>query len=285
MRVLRSSALKVMSPLFVGDDGETPEDCASTPTATVTHEDGTSLTALTVAAETDPGLYSSTLTSTHTANLGSLRVTWTGTVDSLVQVYVDEYEVVGAHYATVPEIRNLRGIDRSDRFPLATVRDVRDHWAERIEDACGVPFVPRYARDVQRGDGTCRLALSQVFPRTLLSVKVDSVSQTTSEFYFDGSAIVWDGGTFTAGDEVIVAYEHWHSRTPPADIRREYLKVVRQELLRDHSDLPPDAIYRAFADGEAVRYSTPDPANGRATGAISLDAVLVGYDYKVPAVG
>lgn len=285
MRVLRSTALTVPSPTFVGDDGETPEDCASTPTATVTHEDGTALAAATVVNLDDPGVYTAALTTTHTANLGRLRVTWTGTVDSLVQVYTDEHEVVGAHYATVPEIRQLRDMDNTARYPLATIREVRDQWAQRIEEACGVPFVPRYQRDTFRGDGTCRLALSQVFPRTLVSVTVDGTAQTVGDFYFDGSFLVWDGGTFTSEASVAVAYEHWFTRTPPPDLRREYLKVVRTELAKTYSDLPADAIYRQFGDGEAIRYSTPDRAAGRPTGVLALDAVLNGYDFCAPAVG
>ena len=289
MRVLRSSALKITSPAFVGDDGETPEDCASTPTATVAHEDGTALAALSPASGVSDGEYTATLTATHTANLGRLTVTWTGTVDSLVQVYPQQIDVVGAHIVSLPEIRDLKGMDDITKFPIAVLRRVRDHWADRLEEVCGVSFVPRYQRDVLDGDATSRLALSKVLPSSLVSVTVDGVAQTTSEFTLDEEgAIRWSGATFprsTTPGNVIIAYEHGYPACPE-DVRHPLLEVIRADIARTRQDAPSDAISETFDGGATIRYSTPDPARGRPTGHLALDAALnAGHMYRHPAVG
>lgn len=288
MRVLRSTAIKITSPTFVSDDGETPEDCASTPTATVAHEDGTSLAALSPASGASDGEYTATLTATHTANLGRLTVTWTGTVDSLVQVYTQDVEVVGAHVCSIVELRNLKGLDDTTKFPLEVLRGERDYWTELIEDACGVSFVPRYQRDVLDGDGTNRLALSKIHPTSVVSVTVEGTSQTTSEFTLDDEgAIRWDGGTFTRSStpgNVVVAYEHGYPSCPE-DVRRPLLQVIRASIARTRQDAPNDAISETFDGGSTIRYSTPNAAQGRPTGNLALDAALAGHMYRHPAVG
>jgi len=287
VRVLRNTALSVLSPTFVGADGETPTDTASTPTAAVSREDGTSLSALTVTASSvSDGVYSAALTTTHTSQLDRLKVTWGGTAGSLAQSYVTELEVVGAHYATIPEIRDERGLDNMTTFPLHLIRRVRDKWAQQIEDACGVAFVPRYERDVLRGDGTPYLALSKIRPLSLIAVTIDGVSQTLTDFTLhDTGLIEYEGSVFptsSTGPNVVVTYEHGFPNVPE-DIRHEVVKAIRQELLRYVKDLPTDAISQAFPDGPTIRYSTP--GTDRPTGILSLDAVLNRYKFRAPAVG
>ena len=287
MRVLRATALTVNSPTFVGADGESPANTASTPVAAVAREDGTALTAAVVSATpVSTGVYSASITTTHTAQLDRLKVTWTGTAGSLAQTYTTELEVVGAHYASVPEIRDERGLDNTTTFPLHLIRRVRDKWAQQIEDACGVSFVPRYERDVLRGDGTPYLALSHIRPLSLIAVTIDGTSQTLTDFTLhDTGLIEYEGSVFptsSTGPNVVVTYEHGFPNVPE-DIKHEVLKAIRQELLRYTKDLPTDAISQAFPDGPTIRYSTPGV--DRPTGILALDAVLARYQFRAPAVG
>jgi hypothetical protein len=284
MRVLRASAHTITSPTFVGADEESPADCASTPVCAVAREDGTSLTAATV-THSDVGVYTAALTTTHTASLDRLKLTWTGTAGSQVQVYVQEVEVVGAHYAGIPEIRGRRDLDNTVRFPLEEIRRVRDAWADRIEEAMRVAFVPRYARDVLDGDGTNRLALNHVLPHTLVSVTINGTAQSLTGYTLDPSGAIRSTSTFPCGDpaNIEVVYEHGYLACPP-DVRLEYVKAVRAELLRDKTSLPSDAI-STTVDGVTVRLGTPNPELGRPTGILALDAVLMGsHDYRTPAV-
>ncbi len=290
MRVLRNTALSVLSPTFVGADGETPTDTASTPTAAVSREDGTSLSALTVTASSvSDGVYSAALTTTHTSQLDRLKVTWGGTAGSLAQSYVTELEVVGAHLVSITEMRDERGLDNTTSVPLALLRRVRDKWAQQIEDACGVAFAPRYERDVLRGNGKSVLLLSKIRPLSLIAVTIDGVSQTLTNFSLhDSGAIEYEGSTFPrpsgAGPNVVVTYEHGFPSCPE-DIRHELLKAIRQEVHRYSKDLPTDAISQAFPDGPTIRYSTPGP--DRPTGILSFDALLASpaYRFRPPAVG
>lgn len=287
MRVLRATALTVNSPTFVGADGESPEATASTPVAAVAREDGTALTAAVVSGTAvSTGVYAASITTTHTAQLDRLKVTWTGTAGSLAQTYTTELEVVGAHYASVPEIRDERGLDNTTTFPLHLIRRVRDAWANRVEDACGVSFVPRYERDVLSGDGTCRLALSHIRPLSLIAVTIDGTSQTLTDFTLhDTGMIEFEGSSFptsSTGPNVTVTYEHGFPNVPE-DVRHEVLKAIRMDLLRYSKDLPTDAISQAFPDGPTIRYSTPGP--DRPTGILALDAVLARYKFRAPAVG
>lgn len=287
MRVLRNTALSVLSPTFVGADGETPTDTASTPTAAVSREDGTSLSALTVTASSvSDGVYSAALTTTHTSQLDRLKVTWGGTAGSLAQSYVTELEVVGAHLVSITELRDERGLDNTTSVPLSLIRRVRDKWAQQIEDACGVAFSPRYERDVLRGDGTSILALSKIRPLSLIAVTVDGTSVSTSNFTLhDEGLIEYEGTAFptsSTGPNVTVTYEHGFPSCPE-DVRHEMLKACRQEVLRYTKDLPTDAISQAFPDGPTIRYSTPGV--DRPTGILSFDAVLNRYKFRPPAVG
>ena len=286
MRVLRSSAVKITSPTFVADDGETPEACASTPTATVTHEDGTVLAALTPAAGADTGTYVGTLTATHTANLGRLTVLWTGTVAGLVQVYRQEFEVVGAHYVSLPDIRNERDMDNTTKFPTSLLIRERDKWATRVEEICGVSFVRRYKRETICGDGTDRLRLVEFHPRTVLAVSIDGVAQTVGNFTLQpaASTITSEHGLFTFDKDCVITYEHGFD-APPGDVRTAVLAAIVRDIKRTTQDLPSDAISSTFDGGPQIRYSTPNAAQGRPTGILELDAVLAQHNYHAPAVG
>lgn len=288
MRVLRSTALTILSPTFVGADGESPANTASTPTAAVEREDGTSLTAASVSATpVATGVYSATLTTTHTSQVDRLKVTWSGTAGSLAQVYVQTVEVVGGHYVTIPELRGEQGLDDTVKYPLALLRRVRDAWADRIEDACGIAFVPRYERDVVSGDGTSFLALSRIRPTSLLSVTIDGTSQTLSGFSLHPEGVIeYEGTSFPypsgSGPNVVVAYEHGFPSCPE-DIRHEVLKACRYELRRYKDPQATDVLSQTFENGATVRY--PTASADRPTGLPSLDAVLERYKYRAPAVG
>lgn len=287
MRVLRATALTVNSPTFVGADGETPANTASTPAAAVAREDGTALTAASVSGTAvSTGVYSATITTTHTSQLDRLKVTWTGTAGSLAQTYTTELEVVGAHYATIPEIRDEQGLDNTSSYPLHLIRRVRDAWANRVEDACGVAFVPRYERDVLCGDGTSVLALSHIRPLSLIAVTVDGTSVSTSNFTLhDSGMIEYEGSTFpisSTGPNVVVTYEHGFPNCPE-DIHHEVLKAIRYELRRYKDPMATDVLSQTFENGATVRY--PVASAERPTGLPSLDAVLARYKFRAPAVG
>jgi hypothetical protein len=238
------------------------------------------------ASSVSDGVYSAALTTTHTGQLDRLKVTWGGTAGSLVQSYVTELEVVGAHLVSESDMREERGLDNSTSVPLSLLRRVRDKLSQQIEDYCGVAFAPRYERDVLRGNGRSILALSHIRPITLLAVTIDGTSVSTSNFTLhDQGLIEYEGTAFptsSTGPNVTVTYEHGFPSCPP-DVHFELVKAIRYEVLRYSKDLPNNAISQAFPDGPTIRYSTPGV--DRPTGIIDLDGVLGRYKLRPPAVG
>lgn len=287
MRILRATAHTILSPTFVGTDEETPTAATGTPTCAVAREDGTALTAATVSAVSgEPGVYSAAITTTHTSRLDVLTLTWVGTVTGQQQTYVQTVEVVGAHYCTLPEIRGRRDLEDTRKYPTTELKRVRDAWADRIEDAAGVAFVPRYHRDTIDGDGSCRLALSQILPTALIAVTIDGVAQSLTGFTLDDAGAIRTTSVFPYSStprNIEVQYEHGYPACP-GDIREEYVKAVRGELLGNYRSAPNDAL-STTVDGVTVRFGTPNPAEGRPTGIMGLDAVIVGnHNYRAPAV-
>lgn len=285
MRILKGTQFLLTSPTFVGADRETPTDCGSTPTCTVTREDGTALTAATVTSlGTGTGQYSALITTTHTSQLDELQIVWTGTTASTyVQVYRQTIEVVGAHYCTNTEIRAKRGVDSTSKFSTLDIEEVRDQYEDVIEAYLGVPLVRRYARDQVDGTGTNCLRLLHLYPRTLISVTVDGTSKTTTEFNLrEEGDLVWTSSYFmlpttsSGVRNVKVAYEHGFDN-PTAAIKREVLKAIRLELLADASNDSGNSVISETFDGRTLRYSTPDPTKGRPTGVLSLDPILVNF--------
>lgn len=288
MRAVKGSTFTLTSPTFVAADNETPTDCGSTPTCTVTREDGTALAALTV-TDAGVGVYTAPLTTTHTSRVDRLQVTWTGTVGSFTQVFRQEVEVVGGRYVTVPALREMPGMDDETVYPTAHLLEELDAVEALVEDWCQVAFVRRYARDEFEGRDNDRWTLRNRPVRAVLAVTVDGVSQTTSEFdlHEPTGEIIWNDSTFDAPDgtgvNVSVAYEYGYD-APPPDLATEVKRYVVDRVQRRLVDAPTNAISET-QDGRTIRFSTANPRMGRATGHIDLDAVLQRYAERIPGVG
>lgn len=284
MRVLRGTGVKILSPPFLGTDGETPTDTTGTPTVQITRADGSTLTSPPSVVSEGSGVYSITLTAAHTADLDRLSVVWTGTVSGIVQRHETWVDIVGAHYLTVPQIRAEPGLSDLTRFPLARVLDVRDAVSDLVEDYCGVAFVPRYEREAHVGTGSERLIVRRLHGRTVRAVTVSGATQDATGFTIDDHGVVtWMSGVFTAGAAVVVAYEHGLD-APPESLRREMLAEIRARLLAREVRTPVDAISETSPDGVTVRFSTPDLSAGRPTGNMRLDAVMNALAHRIPGI-
>ena len=296
MRIIKGSSVVLDSPVFVASDGETPTDCSSTPTCSVTRADGTSLTAAVVSDASGNGRYTAAITTTHTSRVDVLTVVWTGAVSGYTQVYTTELEVAGGHYATIPQLRAEPGLEDPGKVSTAELREVLSLYEDLVEDVTGVAWVRRYARISVGGFGNSAVLLRRTFPEpaplpTVIAVTVEGVAQTTADFGVSRDGLlVWNAGYFPIPGTTYSPYnvtldlEHGYQSPPPA-LAREVRKAVRYELLSRHSDLPSNQISQTF-DGLTIRYSTPDPKNGRPTGILSLDAVLnlPGIMHRIPGI-
>ena len=182
MRAVKGTSPVITSPTFMAADDETPTDCGTLPTCTVTREDGTALTAAVVTNDAAAGVYTAQITTTHTSRLDRLQIVWSGAVSTYTQVYRQEVEVVSAHYVSVPEIRAQADMSDAVKFPTALLASVRDTLADIIDDYCRTPFVQRYAREQFVGTGQDHLYLSNTPVRELIAVTIDGTSQTIGNF-------------------------------------------------------------------------------------------------------
>ena len=290
MRILKGSDFTLTLPTFVGTDRETPTACDSTPTCTVSRYDGTALTAATVTAVSNStGVYTAALqASTHSGQVDRLQLVATGVVSSVTQVYRFEVEVVGSHWCTIPEIRSLRGLDDTAKYPLALLEEIRDEYEDYIERILGYGFTRRYHLDTFDGDWTRDMRLSKQHARTILSVSVNGVAQTTSQYdivkdpRFTGSGLVTSRAQFfpaptvsTGRNNVTIGYEYGRDGLPVV-LKRNLLNVLRQECQAAVSNETFSVISETF-EGRTLRFSTPDPTKNRPTGVIMLDPVLWQY--------
>lgn len=283
--LLNTAAVVTITSPFVAVDGETPTDCATDPTCTVTRADGTALDPAVVANVAGNGMYTAAITTDHTDQLDRLTLTWAGEVDGLEQVYRQEVEVAGGWYVTVPEVK------AEPDCALASADQIRRERArfERLaEDYCSVAFVPRFERELLAGDGTCHLLLKWCDPTAVIAVTVDGVEQDPADFEVDpilGLRYV-TGQTFPrpsggGGRNVAVSYSHG-SPFPPADLKEACLAFIRSKLSMKATGIPNAAM-----DGsDSTRQWTYSvPGTDKPTGIESVDEVLNRYNQTIPGIG
>jgi len=269
--VLTGSDVYVVSPLFTS--AETATDTGSTPTVVCTRSDGTVLAAPVVSDPTAAdGLYRALLlAATHVDRVDVLTIVWSGTVDGLTTALTQTVEVNGGRYVTIPELRAGRGMSDTAKYPTAMLAEIVAGLEHTAEDVVGVAFVPRHQIDRLTGDGSTSLLLSKRSARTIIAVTIDDVAVTASSFEIDGRSITYSSG-FTSAAVVVVEYSHGLD-VPPSDLRREVLRLARQEALGESAPLGQNIISQQI-DGISTQFGTPNPAVGRWTGDMAFDAVL-----------
>lgn len=288
MRVLVDSDTVIDSPVFIGSDGETPSDCSTLPTCTVTDHNGVALAAV-VAADVGDGRYrAALLAASHTAILGPLVLLWAGTAGGRLQTYSQTVDVVGAHYATIVELRAMPGMSSPDQYPTARLALARDEYADIVESYRGVSFVPRLAVETFRGVGQTSHLLSMLPVRTIRSVTVDAVAIDPVDYAVGSYGLLWsDTVAFTytqgSGENVTVAYEHGEDG-PPEVLRHGCREYVRAVCKRETSGVDRDII-RQSVEGMSMQYSTPDFARGRPTGYLEVDRLINSVaDGRMPVI-
>lgn len=279
-RALKATHYKLLSPVFTDLD-EVPTDADATPTCAVVNAAGSTLTTPTVSAVSDTdGRYWALLTDTvHTAALDELAVTWTADVGGYQRTFSEVVEVVGAHYCSIADIRDEPSMADVQQFPTAKLIEIRNDVEQLIEDALGWALVPRFRRQSFYGDGSDRVVLPTPKPSSVLFVSIDGTSVSTANFEIDAynNELVYTDGTFTkttdGAPNVVVAWVHGES-APAPKIRTEAIRLIRNEAMARITDQPTNQISQIF-EGTTIRFSTPDPANNRPTGILTLDPIIV----------
>lgn len=271
----------VLSAAFY-DGTETLVD-PGTVTVTITRSDGTAV--VTGAATSGSGAAERTYTLAAQTRLDHLTAVWTGTVGA--RKATTYHEIVGGYYAELPEIRALDALTSAVSYPTAKLEAARAQAEARFEEATGVAWVPRHARETLTGASTSRLTLAYRPPRSLIAATIDAVAiadLTTLTLYPWGAidrntGLTWPSPTATTRN-VVVEYTYGYD-TPPNDLRQAFLTYCRYLLVDARSRIPDRASVMATDMGT---FTLTTAGFRRPTGLPEIDAILNDYDQRIPGV-
>lgn len=283
MRVVAGSDVEVLSPVFVGPDGETAAALDTIPACTVTDGAGTSMPAPTVTAAT-VGTYSAALTAAvHTAQLDTLTLTWVGVLAGKTQRLAQTVEVAGGTYVALSTLRQIPALP-AEKFSAVALRTAREEFEAIAEQYLGVAFVPRAARETIIGTGQPHLVVGHPMPRAIRSLTIDGAPVDVAAVQLDEAGWLQRDEPWPLGAKIAVVYEHGFD-SPPGPIVRACIEYVRAGLLQATSGVPRNTIDVSI-EGVSLRTSTADITQGRPTGWLTVDAALnQAPNYSVPAVG
>lgn len=245
----------------------------------IVRADGTTLVAAgTATSGTAAAARTYNLTTTHTALLDRLTVTWTSSTKGTVVSYV---EVVGGFLFTIAEARAF-GLALAT-YPTADVIVMRTTVEQEIEKACGCAFVPRYAHETLNGTGSSSILLRPLIS-SVRSASVDGTAFTAGDL--TGLSIGLTGTVYSASrtwtcgsSNVVVGYEHGYGDTPHG-IKRAALILAKSWLVGQRSPIDDRAI--TFSTNDAGSYSLAVPGrNGSYVGIPEVDATLDRYSLQV----
>lgn len=264
------------------DGGEAPVD-PGTVTVTITRADGTAVA--TSAATTGTGAAARTYQLPAQIRLDHLTAVWTASAGA--RQVTTRHEIVGGFYADLAEIRALDALTSTTKYPVELLDVARRQAEDRFEQATGVAWVRRHAREVLSGNGAARLVLSHRPPRSLIGATVDGVVSadlTLFRLYDEGlieraAGATWPKESAGGGGNVVVEYVHGYD-APPADLKQAFLTYVRYLLLDTRSRIPDRATAMSTEFGTIQLASS----TSRATLIPEVDAILTAYDRRLPGM-
>jgi hypothetical protein len=252
-----------------------------TVTVGITRADGTVLVAAgSSTAGTGTAARTFNLTTTHTALLDRLRVTWTSTLKGTLVSYV---EVVGGFLFSIADARALKPLDSAVSYPTSQIVSTRLLAEQALEDACGVAFVPRYTYETVDGTGNWQLVTRWPKVTTIRSATVRSYGTVTTLAASDIALLTY-GGASTGGygwpcgvGNVTVGYEHGYS-APPERVRRACLLLARNWLVTG----PIDDRASTFSSADGGTFAMVTPGRGGSIfGIPEVDVVVQQYGMTV----
>ena len=243
----------------------------------ITRADGTVLvgpSTATAGAGASPRTFN--LTTTHTALLDRLTVTWTSSTKGTLVSYV---EVAGGFLFTIADALLDSEID-DDATDIAAARTMAE---QAFEQECGVAFVPRYEREritsTRRWHPDVQLGWQEV--RTIRDATVDGVALSAGQLDTiipRGSLAYYPTGWWRGvASEIYVGYEHGYDN-PPAEVSRAVLRLAKHYLSDWSSD---DRALRLDTDAGSYVMAVPG-RGGSVFGIPEVDSVAARYRVTAP---
>jgi hypothetical protein len=261
-RVLTGTAPTISATFYV--DGVATDPAPATATVEILREDGTTLVAAgTNAPHAGTGVFTYALTASQTAQLDLLTARWTATVGGQLQTIETFVEVVGGFMFSLAQARRLSPLGDTAAYPTSDLLAYRTLAEQALEEACGVAFVPRYARDLISGDARTDVAVRRR-PLSVLSASIDGTALTSPELsvlalYPSGRiyrtdpanpSLVWPAGH----ENIVVKYTHGY-RTCPGRESRAALLLARRWLVESPLD---DRTTRVVSEGGMAEFAIVD---------------------------
>ena len=243
-RVLKSKAFTASFQYLDASEAATDP---GTVTVAVDREDGTSLVPAGTATSgmgTSPRTFN--LTTTHTAQLDVLKLTWTSATLGVRTSYV---EVVGGFLASVAEIRAESPLSNTTTYPTTSIIAARTIAEQALEDACDVAFVPRYAREVRNGNGSTDILPFRPLPRSVISAVVDGTTVTDVVIDQERGTFYRAAGWGSTRQGVTLKYEAGYAY-PPANCAQVVAKLVKFLLV----DSPANDRATSIASDEGTQF-------------------------------
>lgn len=260
-------------------DGVATDPSPATATVTITRNDGTAVVTAQAATRTAAGVFTYTVTPTHTALLDIWEVGWSATFGGQPQTFTDIVEVAGGVLFTIAQARALTPLSNTTTYTTAQIVEARTMVETAIEDACGVAFVPRYAKGTFDGSGTSTMLLPPRV-RAIRSASNEGVAVSapylatmrmlsTGELYYPS---IWGAGF--ANYEI--AYE-WGYDYPPPRVSQAALTWAKNWLVKGPVS---DRATSVVSEDGTFALSTPG-MRGANSGLPEVDQVIREYSLRV----
>lgn len=282
-RILKDSRSQITITLY---DGETATDADALPTIEILRENGDTLVAAgtNTTDEAGTGIYSYTLTPTHTENLDVLTAKWSATIGGAAVTLTTQAEIVSGFYFSLADLRATPNLSDTSKYTTAELASARDWISELIDREVGTSFTPKYHRDVQDGSGCSEMWLDAAYPRSVIGVRVNGTDFTADElddlYLYPTGCLLRDPGSFATGyRNVEVRYEAGMT-TVPADLHRAALVAARHRLLKNENSAGHPANSRTVTN-EFGNFSLSYPGPGHPTGIDEVDAVINAYKARL----
>lgn len=225
-------------------------------TLNATREDGTAL--VTAGATGGSGVNPRTFafTALQLAALDVLKLSWVSATKGTLTTYV---EVVGGYVFTLAEARALSPLGNTTLYSTAKLAAYRTLAETALEDACGVAFVPRYAREKVDGNGGTDLLLPDPRPLSVEAATVNGSVVVSSDIELYRSGRAYLATKWTAGrHNVVVKYTHGYAFPPPR-VGGACLKLAKRFIV--DSPIDDRVIQSTSPDGVSQLYMTAGIAN------------------------
>jgi hypothetical protein len=267
---------------FYSSGNLTDLDSSAVPAVTLTRPDGTAGPASGTVTRVSLGTYTFTLSAANTADPTIYTVVGTGNIGGQQVSDKIRVEVVGDFLFNLADLRAVKVAGalpfNSTDYPDATVLARRAEVTDDFEQRTGWSFVPRFAREISHGRGTCEILLDHLKATKLLSVTINGVAQSLGGFSLSRSGVLYAASNFLpAGwiqygvNNVVVEYVHGWDR-PPATVSSAALARTAMLLMPSQT-------------GSTVSsWTTPDGTTYSMDAAGQVTAAGTIRHYGVPAI-